>query len=759
MLARDHLNSTRLSARRWAIYLALGVTAIGIYYLFPTAGIEQAVLLTLVNVSAAACALTTARKTRGQVRTIWLFLGIASTLSAAANAPYYTLPLITHHALPFPSAVDVLWLLTYPCFVVALYVMTKVQRREDRRGNGLDTTILVASGTALMSEFVLEPLVRAGGFPLLAHIVGVAYPAMDVVVFAMLVRFAVAVSWRNPSVRLLLISFFALLFADTVYALQLAAGTYHLGGATDGLWMLSYLLVGVAALHPQGRQLTHVTSSPGQRLSHGRLAFLCAAVLTGPALAAIQPKDLIFATVVSATSFLLVMGRMTGLNRDLASSSSELELRASSDSLTGLANRAAFHQRLADTLSRPERRDGLQAVLFIDIDEFKDINDTLGHAAGDAMLRIAADRLRGVVRPADLVARLGGDEFGVLLDGVPTHAGVLAVANRAAAALRSPAEIDGHRVDVSASIGVALRRDASEVDSLMRRADLAMYTAKANGKNRVEIYDAAVDHAIADHQALSTDIVGAVERRELVIDYQPIINLSNGAVAGVEALVRWQHPTRGLLPPSTFIALAEEKGAILGIGLWVLETACTQLQAWQHRHLRPDLFLSVNVSVRQLEHPGFADQVKDVLARTALAADRLVVEVTESVLADPAGGAATALAALRTIGVRVALDDFGTGYSSMSYLSQLPVDILKIDRSFVTGASAGSQPEAVLAAIIGLAERLGLDVIPEGIEETSQLARLQSLGCQAGQGFLLSRPLAPAAVDSLLLVARTPRAA
>ncbi len=313
---------------------------------------------------------------------------------------------------------------------------------------------------------------------------------------------------------------------------------------------------------------------------------------------------------------------------------------------------------------------------------------------------------------------------------------------------------------VGASIGVALRQDGTDGDSLVRQADVAMYTAKVNGKNRVEFYDAAIDHALSDYHALNGDIVGAAERRELVIDYQPVIDLATGAVTGAEALVRWQHPTRGLLMPSTFIAIAEENGAIVDIGMWVLQAACAQMQAWQHRHVRPDLFLSVNVSVRQLEQPGFADQVKDVLIQTTLAADRLVVEVTESVLADPAGGAATALAALRAIGVRVALDDFGTGYSSMSYLSQLPVDILKIDRSFVTaGASAGSQPEAVLAAIIGLADRLGFDVIPEGIEDTAQLVRLQSLGCRAGQGFLLSRPLAPAAVDSLLLATRAPRAA
>ncbi|MDQ1746963.1 MAG: diguanylate cyclase [Frankiaceae bacterium] len=747
------MTSTRQLPPRWTICLALGLTVIGIYYLLPTAGVGQAVVLTLMNVAAATCALTVSRKARGRARTIWLFLGIASALAVAANTPYYAAPLITGHALPFPSVVDGFWLLTYPCFLVALHVMTKVQRRESRLGNALDTTILVVCGTSLMSEFVLVPLVGAAGIPLLAHVVAATYPIMDILVFAMLVRVAVAVSWRSPAVRLLLVSFSALLLADTVYVVQLGDGTYHLGGASDGLWMVSYLFIGLAALHPQARHLAHVESSPGKRLSRGRLVFLVASVLTGPILAVTRPDEIILASLVSAVSFLLVVGRMTGLNRALISSTVELKSRACTDSLTGLANRDVFHKRLGKALSRPERRHGEPGILFIDLDDFKEINDTLGHAAGDELLRIVADRLRSVVRPADLVARLGGDEFGVLLDQVSSHAAAVMVANRAVEALIGPVEIDGHELRVGASVGVALRQNGSNVDSLMRQADLAMYTAKANGKNRVESYDVAVDHALSDHHALDCDIVGAAGRGEIVIDYQPVIDLDTGVAIGAEALIRWQHPTRGLLPPSAFIALAEGNGAIIDIGMWVLEAACAQMRAWQHRHARPDLYLAVNVSVRQLERPGFADQVKNVLARTGLDADRLVVEVTESVLADPAGGAATALAVLRAIGVRVALDDFGTGYSSMSYLSQLPVDILKIDRSFVSGASsASSQSEAILAAIIGLADRLGLDVIPEGIEETAQLARLQSLGCQAGQGYLLSRPLAPDAIDILLLL-------
>jgi Amt family ammonium transporter len=284
----------------------------------------------------------------------------------------------------------------------------------------------------------------------------------------------------------------------------------------------------------------------------------------------------------------------------------------------------------------------------------------------------------------------------------------------------------------------------------MREADVAMYTAKGRGKNRVERYDPTLNDAAVAHNALRAELAGAARRGELVLDYQPIVDLADGMFSGVEALVRWQHPSRGLLPPYAFIDLAEETGAIVGIGSWVLETAAGQLREWQRRYNLPELKLSVNVSVCQLDDPGFADHVGDVLRRTGLDPRSLIVEVTESVLADPAGGAAGSLETLRRQGVQVALDDFGTGYSTIGYLRQLPVDILKIDRSFVSGEHANRPGDLLLGAIVGLAQRLALDVIPEGIEEPDQLARLQEMGCRTGQGFLLSRPV-PAEVIGRLL--------
>jgi diguanylate cyclase (GGDEF)-like protein len=734
----------------WIVYLIAGIGAILAYYALPRAGVGQAVLLTLLNGAAAVAAYRAAARTHGQTRVVWIALAVSMSLATLANAPYYGFSLIGR-PLPFPSAVDALFLLTYPCYAVALMALAKQHRERDRSGDALDSAILSVGGASLMWQFVIAPVVHASGSPLLAHAVSTMYPVMDLVVFAMLVRFAVATTQRTKATHILLASFTLLLAADVVYALGIAAGTYQFGGPTDGLWMASYLLIGVAAMHPSAREFRLSTEPASRRMSYGRLAFLCAAVLAGPLLVIGHPKELVVVAAAAAVSFGLVMVRMTGLNRQLASAGVELNTRASTDSLTGLANRSAFADRLRAALATDERRAGTLAVLFIDLDDFKDVNDSLGHAAGDELFRVTAQRLDHTIRPGDLVARLGGDEFAILLNGIPDADSAFAVAERVVTALREPAVIGDGRVQVGASVGMAMRREDSTVDALMRDADVAMYAAKAKGKNRVEHYDADLQDLAVERQALRAELDGAVERDELVVEYQPVVDLETGTLAGLEALVRWQHATRGLLPPLTFIDLAEETGAIIGIGASVMETAARQLRLWQHRYNLPKLWMSVNISVRQLDVPEFADDVTNILRATGIDPTTFVLEVTESVLADPDGEAAASLAALRGSRVRVALDDFGTGYSSIGYLRRLPVDILKIDRSFVSGPSAGAGVDDVLLeAIVAMGQTLRLDVIPEGIETLDQLVRLRAAGCKVGQGFLFSRPVSAQAIEVLL---------
>ena len=443
-----------------------------------------------------------------------------------------------------------------------------------------------------------------------------------------------------------------------------------------------------------------------------------------------------------ATSFNAMADAIAGSQRTLTE-------EANTDSLSGLANRAALYTKLQATLAEPEGYRGPQALLFIDLDDFKDVNDTLGHAAGDELLRMVAGRLRAVVRSTDLVARLGGDEFALLLGDLDDPIDAMRLAQRVVLTLAQTVHIDAHEVHVGASVGLALRHADLTIEGWVREADVAMYAAKARGKNRVEQYDARLDDAAVARQLLKDEVAIAAARDELVLEYQPVVELDTGELVGLEALVRWQHPTRGLLPPSSFIDLAEESGAIRSIGAWVLDKAAHQLRGWQRRYGRPELWMSVNVSVCELETPDYATTFRSILQAADIDPASLVVEVTESVLADPNGGATEALTALRGAGVRIALDDFGTGYSSVGYLRQLPVDFLKIDRSFVAGASAESR-DPLLEAIVGMGQHLGLEIIPEGIEQPAELAELRALGCHLGQGFLMSRPVAPQAIEPLL---------
>ena len=432
----------------------------------------------------------------------------------------------------------------------------------------------------------------------------------------------------------------------------------------------------------------------------------------------------------------------------IAGSQRSLSREATTDALSGLANRAAFEARLEAILAVPNRRSTTQAVLFVDIDDFKDVNDSLGHAAGDELLRVVATRLTASVRPCDVVARLGGDEFALLLDGVADPARAWIAAERVVAALSEPVPIGDRWASVGASVGLALRSEHSTLVDLMREADVAMYAAKGRGKNRVEYYDPDLEEAATARLQLRTEISLAALRDELVVEYQPLVNLDSGLPVGFEALVRWQHPTRGLLAPSEFIQVAEASGCIGDITTYVLRTAAADLLAWQQRHGLPELWVSVNISVSELDGPDFVRGLTDELAVAGLDPANLVVEVTETVLADLDGATARTLTELRAAGIRVALDDFGTGYASIGYLRRLPVDVLKIDRSFIDDVS--DEGTVLLEAIVGMGHHLGLEVMPEGIEDLDQLRRLRIMGCATGQGFLMSPPVAAHAVDSIL---------
>ena len=428
----------------------------------------------------------------------------------------------------------------------------------------------------------------------------------------------------------------------------------------------------------------------------------------------------------------------------------QLRHQAFHDSLTGLANRALFANRVEHALIRSARRGAPLAVLYLDLDDFKTINDTIGHADGDDLLVTVADRLRASLRMGDTAARLGGDEFAVLLDELTDDTEALVVAERILAALQPPFVLQGREVTTGASIGIAISDLGGSADDLLRNADVAMYMAKSQGKNRCVTFAPEMHRRIIERLGLRHDLQRALDDGgELHLRYHPVVDLGSGTLAGFEALVRWTHPERGLISPADFIPLAEETGLIVPLGRWVLEEAIGAARRWEREH-GGGLFLTVNLSGRQLAEASLTDDVARALAESGFAPGRLILEITESVLLTDSDAVVTQLEDLRRLGVRLAVDDFGTGYSSLAYLRRFPVNILKIDKSFVDQVDTSSEGVALTRAIVDLAKGLGLRTIAEGIERVDQAAALWDLGCRLGQGFHFFRPLTTSEVEDLL---------
>jgi len=429
----------------------------------------------------------------------------------------------------------------------------------------------------------------------------------------------------------------------------------------------------------------------------------------------------------------------------------DLLRRALFDPLTGLANRALFREHVEKALARLRRSPALpHVVLFIDLDDFKTVNDSLGHAAGDEVLVEVGTRLRRWLRPSDTAGRLGGDEFAVLLENT-SSAEVEVLADRILKVLLAPVLVLGKEVVLSGSIGIALSDSGEDADELLRNADVAMYTAKAAGKGQFRIFEPEMHRAALRRFDLEADLRRAIGDDELFLTYQPICDLTTKELCGMEVLVRWQHPERGLIHPLDFIPVAEDTGLIRPLGRLILNQACRQAQDWAVRYpgTRP-LRLCVNASVRQIEHPGFYDEVVSALARSGFDGRNLTLEITESLFMNDLQATVDKLSRLKELGLKLAVDDFGTGYSSLSYLRWLPIDILKIDKSFVAGVTFGVEQSAVAQAVVKLARTFNLKTVAEGIEQPDQAARLLAIGADMGQGYLYSRPLRAPLMEAFL---------
>lgn len=448
-----------------------------------------------------------------------------------------------------------------------------------------------------------------------------------------------------------------------------------------------------------------------------------------------------------------------GVSRDITErkrAEEQLAQQAFYDPLTQLPNRALFMDRLDHLIRRARRRGGkrfLFAVVFLDLDRFKGVNDSMGHQAGDNLLTQIARRLETCIRPGDTLARLGGDEFTILLEDIRSEADAIRVAERIHRGLATPFNLNGTDIFSGASVGIALSSTGyDQPEDMLRDADIAMYRAKSGGRSRHEVFDSEMHKRAVALMQLETDLRRAIERNEFRVYYQPIVDLNTGSLQGFEALVRWEHPQRGLVMPDVFIPLAEETGLIGPIGLWVLRESCRQMRDWHKRFpSKPRLRISVNLSTRQLGQADLVDQVQTILRQTDLEAKYLILELTESALMQNLKVGADVIRQLHDLDVRLNIDDFGTGYSSLSYLQSFPVDTLKVDRSFVSRMNHEHSQSEIVRAIIALAQNLGMSVTAEGVETQDQVDALRLLNCKSGQGYFFARPMPALDVERLLV--------
>ena len=755
----------------WTRALLGGTLAVGVYFTLPGV-LPKDVAYQLIGLGSVAAMLVGVRRGRPAARASWLLLAAANLCFVLGDAVLMTYDLLGKEA-PFPSVSDVVYLCGYPFLVAGVLRLGRAAGYSGSRENRADAAIVSVGALALFWHLLMGSYAHDATLGGLGKVVTMAYPVMDLGVLFLVVNSLLFAGVRRTCDKLIAAAIAVMVVADFVYDVQVLHGTYATGNAVDAGWLISYVLLGAAALHPS--MATDAPPRPEDLHRRRWMPVVAVAGFVSPAIlfASSVMHVAVDVRVLSATSillFALVALRVSWLFTRVANQTAELRKHADSlqaslasqqlleddlrhqafhDSLTGLANRALLQDRVEHAVAASRRSTGLVAVLFCDLDGFKTVNDSLGHQRGDELLIAAGKRLLSVVRSGDTVARLGGDEFAILMDDVADPALAIRLAERIVEVLRQPMEVAGRSISLSVSVGIAYGDGRQSVELLLSEADSAMYAAKSTGKDGFQIFQTAMRSHAVERLELTNSLRGALDRSEFSLQYQPHFSLYDGRLEGFEALARWHHPTQGDVPPAVFIPLAEETGLILSLGRWILEAACLEASKWHAPDGRP-LTISVNISGRQLQHESLVDDVRAALAYSGLTPDRLILEVTESMLMTNPERSTAVLGALKAMGIHLAIDDFGTGYSSLSYLRQFPVDVLKIDKSFVDPLTdPTSEGAAFIKTIIRLAHDLHLSTVAEGIEDGQQRDTLTALGCDSAQGFLLSRPLNATAARQL----------
>ncbi len=767
----------RGARRSWWLYLAAGALLSGAYtfaHAFGVSWLGSGLVFNLIGGSSVAALIVGAHANSGGRgdgraggRAAWYLLAAGQGLFVASDVISYNYQRLFGVGLPFPSIADPLHLAFYPFLVAGMLLLVRERGERRDRSALIDALIVTLALATLLWVYLIAPFYGQQALSRLTRLTSVAYPTMDILVLGVVARVAAGSHRREPAFAFLLSAAVVLLLSDALYGWKLVGGGGGTGLVMHAGWATYYVLLGAAALHPSMRQLSSPGPEADGRLTRARLALLTCASLTVPLL--IVLRDALHETLEvyvlvgsSAVMFALVLLRMAGIvarNEELAlqmvalteqSAQAELEHQAFHDTLTGLPNRALFRNRVTHALAA-QRREGLPvAVLILDVDDFKHVNDGLGPGAGDMVLRELARRLEDCMRPVDTAARLGGDEFAVLVHDTENELQAVEIAQRMMDALRAPVALAGPRkgqsreVAVSTSVGIAFSDSGplpdADAEELLRNADVAMHRAKDSGKNHYQIFQPEMHAKALARLELKAGLQRALDDGEFTLRYQPIMDLARGDMAGMEALMRWEHPERGTVAPLEFVPLLEDTGMIVPVGRHILREACAWAVHMQSVCPRvPALSMAVNVSARQLQRPELIDEVRAALQDTGIEPASLTLELTESVMVQDMELSLLRLKALRALGVKLAIDDFGTGYSSLNYIRRLPVDILKIDRSFL--ADPNPEVAELTAAIVQLARIFKLKAVAEGIENSVQLERLRRIKCDFGQGFHFARPL------------------
>jgi diguanylate cyclase (GGDEF)-like protein len=696
-----------------------------------------------------------------RLRSAWRLVALAMVLLFAGEVTQTIYEVL--HKKPFPSVADGFFLSFYALMLWGLLRFAVGRRnRVERVRLGLDLAVVAIGCSAVVLYLVLGPTAVAGSPSVLEGVFSIAYPVADMVLLVGLASVLVRESDSSARQGLRFIAVGLLLYVagDVIYGYISLHSSYHGGDPVDAFWVAGIALWAVAAAAQ--RTATASSELPIDRTpQRASWAPYTATAVGFGLLIIVQRHNPFFPDVTIAITAVvlaaLVSARQFLAQRDVLRTQGQLSYQSLHDELTGLPNRVLVFDRAEQMLTRARRHQAPGAALYVDVDGFKQVNDSFGHAAGDELLRTIGARLTSTVRETDTVGRLGGDEFAVIVDRSTGDPSPELLADRVLDALHEPfvlTEAGGRTVSITASIGIAYGSQTSAAQ-LLRDADLALYEAKAAGKNRITVFESRMQNAAQHLLELQLDLREGLARDQFFLLYQPIFDLEEELMSGVEALIRWRRPGHGIVAPDSFIPVAEDTGLIVQIGRWVLLAACEQAAKWQ-RGGHP-LGVSVNISTRQLERDDVIDAVTVALHESGLEPRLLTLDITETALTGDSAAAARRLHSLKALGVQIAVDNFGTGYSLLAYLRQFPIDALKIDQSFISGIAASRESsDALIHSFIQLGKTLGIRTLGEGIEDQAQLERLQGQECDLGQGFLFAHPLEAAAVDELLSDAHRP---